>query len=204
MCIFCSPITKDKRSSRTEEFVNHLHEDFNSIWNMAKSEIRNPQAEHRSSQIQQYLIKAANYCAYQERTQAEVRERLAEWGIYGDDAEQIIVRLIEENFLNEERFAKAFAGGKFRVKNWGRQKIKYELKARGLSDYCIRIGMAEIEDDDYLKTLQEILEKKSKELKSEKNPQILKQKLARYAIGKGYESDLVWEIINKMLQDKRR
>jgi regulatory protein len=147
----------------------------------------------------QYLIKAANYCAYQERTQAEVRERLAEWAIYGDDAEQVIVGLIEENFLSEERFAKAFAGGKFRVKNWGRLKIKYELKARGLSDYCIRVGMAEIEDDDYLKTLNEIIEKKAKELKFEKSKQILKQKLARYAIGKGFESELVWGVIGQIL-----
>jgi regulatory protein len=162
---------------------------------MSKSEIGN-----RKSQIQQYLIKAANYCAYQERTHAEVRERLAEWGIYGNDAEQIIAGLIEENFLSEERFAKAFAGGKFRVKNWGRLKIKYELKARGLSDYCIRVGMAEIEDDEYLNTLNEILEKKTKELKFEKDKQILKQKLARYAIGKGYESDLVWEVIGRIIK----
>ncbi len=150
----------------------------------------------------QYLVKAANYCAYQERTQAEVRGRLAEWGIYGDDAENLIAGLIEENFLSEERFAKSFAGGKFRVKHWGRLKIKYELKARGLSDYCIRIGMAEIEDEDYLKTINDLIVKKANELKNEKDKQVLKQKLARYVIGKGYESDLVWSAIAQIFPKK--
>jgi regulatory protein len=143
----------------------------------------------------QYLVKAANYCAYQERTQAEVRERLADWGVYGDDADLLIAGLIEENFLSEERFAKAFAGGKFRVKHWGRNKIRYELKSRGLSEYCIKIGMAEIDDNEYVEALKELLKKKKHELRTEKNPQILKQKLARFAIGKGYESGLVWDII---------
>ncbi|MCU0327086.1 MAG: RecX family transcriptional regulator [Spirosomaceae bacterium] len=143
----------------------------------------------------QYLVKAANYCTYQERTQAEVRERLADWGIYGDDADLLIAGLIEENFLSEERFAKAFAGGKFRVKHWGRNKIRYELKSRGLSEYCIKIGMAEIDDEEYLEALKELLTKKKHELRTEKNPQILKQKLARFAIGKGYESGLVWDVI---------
>lgn len=146
----------------------------------------------------QYLVKAASYCAYQERTQAEVRERLGDWGVYGDDADLIISGLIEENFLSEERFAKAFAGGKFRVKHWGRNKIRYELKSRGLSEYCIKIGMAEIDDEEYATALKELLSKKKHELRTEKNPQILKQKLARYAIGKGYESSLVWDIIGQI------
>ncbi|UTA67885.1 regulatory protein RecX [Emticicia sp. 21SJ11W-3] len=145
------------------------------------------------------LVKAANYCAYQERTQAEVRERLQQWGVHGDEAEEIIVYLIEENYLNEGRFAKIFAGSKFRVKHWGRKKILHELKARKLSPHVIREAMAEIEDDDYLATLNELISKKRHELRTEKHPQILKQKLARYAIGKGYESDLVWEVINKSM-----
>jgi len=148
------------------------------------------------------LVKAANYCAYQERTQAEVRERLQQWGVYGDEAEEIIVYLIEDNYLNEGRFAKIFAGGKFRVKHWGRKKILYELKARKLSDHVIREAMAEIEDEDYLATLKELIEKKRHELRTEKHPQILKQKLVRYAVGKGFENDLVWEIVNKTLNNK--
>ncbi|MFN3848764.1 MAG: regulatory protein RecX [Spirosomataceae bacterium] len=100
--------------------------------------------------------------------------------------------------MSEERFAKAFAGGKFRVKHWGRNKIRYELKSRGLSEYCIKVGMAEIDDDEYETALKELLSKKKHELRTERNPQILKQKLARYAIGKGYESSLVWDIIGQI------
>ena len=144
------------------------------------------------------LVKAANFCAYQDRTQAEVRERLQKWEVWGDEAEEIITYLIEENFLNEERFAKIFAGSKFRVKHWGRQKIRYELKARKLSEYCIKVGLAEIEDDDYIKTLEMILEKKKHELRTEKQPLVLKQKLSRYALGKGFENELVWQIIGKI------
>ena len=110
--------------------------------------------------------------------------------------------MIEDNFLNEERFAKIFAGSKFRVKQWGRQKIKYELKARKLSEYCIKVGLAEIEDDDYIETLKNILEKKKQELRAEKQPLIVKQKLARYAIGKGFEGDLVWEMVGKIMTQK--
>ena len=144
------------------------------------------------------LVKAANFCAYQDRTHAEVRERLQKWEVWGDEAEEIIAYLIEDNFLNEERFAKVFAGSKFRVKQWGRQKIKYELKARKLSEYCIKVGMAEIDDDDYIDTLKTILEKKKHELRTEKRPLIVKQKLARYAICKGFESNLVWRIIGEV------
>jgi regulatory protein len=146
------------------------------------------------------LIKAANFCAYQERTQAEVRERLHKWGVEGDEADEIIVYLIEDNYLNEGRFAKIFAGSKFRVKNWGRQKILYELKARKLSDHSIREALTEIEDEDYIEKLKTLIEKKKHELRTEKQPMMLKQKLARYAMSKGFEGDLVWDIINKLIK----
>lgn len=145
------------------------------------------------------LVKAANFCAYQERTQAEVREKLKSLDVEGDEADEIIVYLIEENYLNEGRFAKIFAGSKFRVKRWGRQKILFELKARKLSEHSIREGLAEIDDDDYMETLKELIEKKKHELRTEKQPLILKQKLARYAMSKGFEGDLVWDIINKLV-----
>lgn len=144
------------------------------------------------------LVKAANFCAYQERTQAEVRERLQKWGVEGDEADEIIVYLIEDNYLNEGRFAKIFAGSKFRVKSWGRQKILYELKARKLSEHSIREGLAEIDYEDYIEKLKTLIEKKKRELRTEKQPMILKQKLARYAMSKGFEGDLVWDIINKL------
>eukprot|EP01137_Pigoraptor_chileana_P009488 Opistho-2@57847 len=140
------------------------------------------------------LVKAANFCAYQERTQQEVRKRLAELEVEGDEAEEMIVWLIENNYLNEERFARIFAGSKFRQKRWGRLKIRQELKMRGVSEYCLKAGMSEIDDEDYLQTLTDLLKKKAKEIK-ESNPLKRKQKLLSYALSKGFESDLVFDLM---------
>ena len=148
----------------------------------------------------QALPKLMKYCAYQERTHQEAREKLHELGVYGDDAEVVIVQLIEDNFLNEERYAKAFAGGKFRIMRWGRQKILYELKQKGISEYCIKKGMAEIEDEDYIRSLRYLLEKKHTQLASqERNKLTLNQKIATYLISKGYESELVWQELKNLL-----
>ncbi|MDR6560814.1 MULTISPECIES: regulatory protein RecX [unclassified Arcicella] len=143
------------------------------------------------------LVKVANFCAYQERTQQEVRKRLSELEVIGDEAEEMIVWLIENNYLNEERFARIFAGSKFRQKRWGRLKIRQELKMRGVSEYCLKAGMSEIDDEDYIQTLAEILEKKSKEIK-ESNPLKRKQKLVSYALSKGFESDLVFDLVKEI------
>lgn len=154
--------------------------------------------DNKEQILKEILVKAANFCVYQERTQAEMRERLKEWQIFGDDAEELIAYLISENYINEERFAKVFAGSKFRVKKWGKKKIRYELKARRLTEYCIKAGLAEIDEDDYYETLKELLAKKQHEFRNEKNPLLIKQKLARFAIGKGYESDLIWQAIGDL------
>ena len=145
----------------------------------------------------QATIKAQLSCAYQERCQQEMRDKLFEWGLYSNDVENIIANLISDNFLNEERFAKAYAGGKFRIKKWGRIKIKIELKKRKISDYCIRKGLSEIEEADYLKTLKEIIIKKRKETPKGKI-QIRNYKAAQYAISRGFEGDLVWDIIKEI------
>jgi regulatory protein len=141
------------------------------------------------------LLKACNYCAYQERTQDEVRQRLKDWNVFGDDAEEIIAELITENFLNEERFAKTYAGSKFRVKKWGRNKILQELKRRNLSDYCIKKGLEEIDEEEYFLVLQALLHKKLHSLRTEPNEFIKKKKASEYAMRKGFEGDLVWEIL---------
>lgn len=143
------------------------------------------------------FLKAASYCAYQERTQDEVRQRLKDWNVWGDEAEEIISELIQENFLNEERFAKTFAGSKFRVKKWGRRKIMFELKKRKLSDYCIKAGMSEIDDEDYYETLKTLIEKKKHDYRGEENEYKLNQKIAQFAVGKGYENTLIWEILRE-------
>nr|WP_295931218.1 regulatory protein RecX [uncultured Dyadobacter sp.] len=145
------------------------------------------------------LQKAASYCAYQERTQEEVRQRLRKWNVWGDEADELIAELISMNYLSEERFAKTYAGGKFRVKNWGRMKIRQELNRRGLSTYSIEKGMNEIGDEDYVAGLRELLSKKRNLLsKTEPDPFKLKQKLARFALGKGYESELVWKELGEL------
>ncbi len=141
--------------------------------------------------------KAASFCAYQERTQDEVRQRLKKWGVWEEDeADEIIAELITQNYVSEERFAKTYAGGKFRLKKWGRRRIKQELTKRGLTDYVIKQGMDEITDHAYEQTLQDLLTKKLESLqRTESDPRKRKQKLARYALSKGYESELVWKII---------
>ena len=145
------------------------------------------------------LQKAASYCAYQERTQDEVRQRLKKWNVWGEEADELIAELISMNYLSEERFAKTYAGGKFRVKNWGRMKIRQELNRRGLSQYSIEKGMGEIEDKAYVESLKTLLvKKKNLLLKTESDAFKLKQKLVRFALGKGYESELVWKVVEEL------
>lgn len=143
----------------------------------------------------QAIIKAQMTCAYQERCQQEMRDKLYEWGLHSNDVENIIANLITDNFLNEERFAKTFAGGKFRIKKWGRVKIKIELKKRKISDYCIRKAMEEIDDKAYMKALEDVITKKLKGLKGKQH--IKNYKVAQYAISRGFESDLVWESLKE-------
>lgn len=140
------------------------------------------------------LAKMYRYCAYQERSHQEVKNKLFELGLRQNEGDEIVSRLITEGFLNEERFAKAFAGGKFRMKKWGRLKIMNELEAKGLTKNCIKSGLKEIDEDDYRKTLTALLTKKSLDL-DENNQFVKKDKLSKYAIQKGFEPDLVWSII---------
>lgn len=142
----------------------------------------------------QFLIKAASYCTYQERSPKEVRQRLREWELLEDEIEEIVQELIAQNYLNEARFARAFAGGKFRVKKWGRLKIRQEMKLRGLSNELVKIGLSEIDGDEYETVLRELIEKKHKTLRGE--PIEIKQKLVRFALSRGFESDMVWDILN--------
>ncbi len=147
------------------------------------------------------LKKLQKYCAYQDRCHQEVRSKLLALKIYGDDLEEIIAELINENFLNEERFARSFARGKFRIKRWGKTKIKRELKKRAISNYCIGKAMKEIEEEGYIKGLEEIIEKR-KRVEKETNEFQLKNKLARYAVRKGFESDAIWKVLDEFFKEK--
>jgi len=142
------------------------------------------------------LRKIRHYCSYQERSHAEVKEKLYGYGLYKTEVEEMLSRLIEDNYLNEERFAVAFAGGKFRMKQWGKTKIRYELKQKQVSNYCITKALASIPDDDYEKTFRALAAKKTGELKSEKNIFTKKKKLQNYLVGKGYEFDMISEVVN--------
>ena len=143
------------------------------------------------------LAKLQKYCAYQDRCHQEVRTKLITLGIYGDDLEEIIVELIADNFLNEERFARSYARGKFRMRRWGRVRILNELKFRKITDYCIRKAMTEIEEEDYLETLIEVLEKKKLQIK-EKDTFKANNKIAKYAISRGFETGLVWDTVKNL------
>lgn len=150
---------------------------------------------------EQALSKAEAYCAYQERCQQEVRDKLYEWGLWPEAVETIISQLISNKYLNEERFAKAFAGGKFRIKKWGRVKIKLELKKRKVSEYCIKQAMKEIDERVYVQTLKKILDERAKKIKQKKS---IKRNylLGQYALSKGFEADLVWDVINSVIGNR--
>lgn len=149
---------------------------------------------------EQALIKMRDWCAYQERCQQEARDKLYDYGLKTDDVENIIAQLVNENFINEERFAIAFTGGKFRIKKWGKVKIRQELKAKRVSDYCIKKGLAVIDNTDYINTLKKVLALKAKSI-TEKNFLKKKQKLVRYALSKGYEQDIVFDLLKSQEED---
>lgn len=144
--------------------------------------------------VQDALKRIYKYCAYQERTQQEVRDKLYSLGLHHKDVEQTISLLITGGFLNEERFAISFAGGKFRIKQWGKVKIRYALKQKKISEYCIKKALSQISDYDYNKTMNEVLEDYARKLK-EKNPLKRKYRIALHAVSRGFESELVWEVL---------
>ena len=146
---------------------------------------------------EQALQRAKLYCSYQERCHAETKENLYSLGLFKNDVDRIVSLLIEEGYLNEERFAAAYARGKFRMKHWGRVKIKYELKQRRVSEYCIREAMKQIDEDEYMKVLAKLATEKLNELKSEGNDFVRKKKAFDFLLQKGFERDLIICVIKE-------
>lgn len=140
------------------------------------------------------LKKAESYCAYQERSQQEVRDKIYSWGLHRIEVENIISTLIGSGFLKEDRFASAFAGGKFRIKKWGRNKIKMALKAKNVSEPLIKKALSEIDDREYEKVLRGLINARSKQT-AEKNPLKKNYKVASYVISRGFEPELVWSLL---------
>ena len=143
------------------------------------------------------LQKIRHFCSYQERCIGEVEEKLREWDIQEKKIPSIINQLQRENYLDEERFAKVFAGSKFRLNRWGRQKIQFELIHRGVPELLIQEGLLEIDEKEYLETLKEIIIRKRNEIKPLKEVNV-RQKIVNFAIGKGYEINLILSVIREM------
>lgn len=146
------------------------------------------------------LESITNYCLYRERSHKEVRNKLYEMGCTTPEVDEHLIELIQADVLNEERYARALARGKFRMKHWGKRKIIQQLKFQQISEPCIKKALTEIDEEDYYQTAKSLGEKKLAEIKSEKNHFIRKQKTYRYLAQKGYESSLVNEIINEILK----
>lgn len=146
---------------------------------------------------EQAFQKLKQYCAYQERCHQEVKDKLYSFGLHRKEVDELISQLIEENYLNEERFAIQFAGGKFRMKQWGKVKIKYALKQRFVSDYCIRRALAAINAEDYWATLQKVAHHKFSQLRND-HVFVKRKKLQAYLMQKGFESDLIREAMQEM------
>lgn len=151
-------------------------------------------ASEKSYTIKEATIKLMQYCAYRDRSQKEVEQKLREMRMIPEACEQITIQLMRENFLNEERFARSFVRGKFRIKKWGRIKIKQELKKREISAPLIKLGFTEIDDSEYFSTLEEVADKKLKLIK-ESNPYKRKQKLIYYLQQRGFEIPLILEVL---------
>ena len=151
----------------------------------------------KSYTLEQALSKLQKYCTYQDRCHIEVERKLTEMRMIPQAKEQIIMSLIEDDYLNEERFALAFVKGKFRIKKWGRIRLKAELKKRKISKYLIKSALEQISEKDYLFTFEELANRKANSIKAD-SILLKKKKLADYLIYRGWESNLVYKKVNQL------
>jgi regulatory protein len=151
--------------------------------------------------LQQARLKAEKYCAYQERSQLEVKNKLLGMGLMMAETNEILVELVRDNFINEERFAQAFAKGKLKVKKWGNRKITMALKNKGITETLIQKVLREIDPNQYIEELRFSIQKKARTLK-ESDPWKRAGKLKQYLIGKGFEPELVFKEVDAFLKEK--
>jgi regulatory protein len=161
---------------------------------------RQPRPKTRPT-LQQARIKAEKYCAYQERSQQEVKLKLLGMGLTHSESAEILAELVMQNFVNESRFAHAFAKGKLKVKKWGSRKIAIALKNKGITDALIQEVLKSIDPDYYLSELRLSIEKKAKTIK-EIDPWKKAGKLKQYLIGRGYEAELVFREVDRFLKEE--
>ena len=146
---------------------------------------------------EQAILSIRHFCAYQERAQQEVRDKLYELGMTMPEVEELIANLISENFLNEERFAISFAGGHFRIKGWGKLKINHALYQKKVSNFNIKMALQSIDQDDYLAKLLELANKKWNSLKGERGLSRM-AKTHAFLHQRGFEPALIQPILQKL------
>jgi len=151
----------------------------------------------KSYTIQEAKQELEAYCSYQDRCHFEVVQKLQQMNMIPSAVEQIVAQLISDEFLNETRFSKSFARGKFRIKKWGKIRIENELKIRQISQYNIRLALREIDEQEYLTTLDDLIKKRKAQI-SETHPLKVKKKIADYLFYRGWESHLVFDKINQL------
>lgn len=147
--------------------------------------------------VQEAYKKLARYCAYQERCHREVELKLQAYKLTSIERQEVVTRLIADNFLNEERFAIAFVRDKFNLQKWGKERIKRELKQRRISAYLMRKALGEIDAEEYVQVFEDLVQKKLELLESESTLK-KKKKLMDYLIRKGYEYDRIYNILNRV------
>ncbi|HKK12242.1 MAG TPA: regulatory protein RecX [Flavobacteriaceae bacterium] len=143
--------------------------------------------------------KLEHYCAYQERCHKEVRQKLKDMNMIPEAIDAVIVHLLEHNFLNEERFAKTFVSGKFKIKKWGKRRLLQELEQKDISKYTINLALGMIGDDEYIETFNALAEKRLTSIK-ETNILKKKKKLADYLLYRGWEPHLVYDKVNELIE----
>ena len=151
----------------------------------------------KSYTVDELQKKMEYYCVYQDRCHQEVERKMNEHQLIPEAQEKILLYLMQHNFLNEERFAKSFARGKFRIKHWGKQRIVRELKFRDISSYNIKTALKEIDEQEYLKTIFNITEKRNEAI-SEPNIYKRKRKLIDFLMRKGYENELIYKTVDEV------
>ena len=157
--------------------------------------------EKKYFSIEEIKRKLERYCVYQDRCHKEIETKLKEFVLIEEAKNQIILHLLEHNFLNEERFSKSFARGKFKIKHWGKQRIVRELKFRDISEYNIKTALKEIDENEYLATIHTIAAKRNSLIK-ETDFYKRKKKLTDFLIRKGYEFDLIFSTTKNILEKK--
>ena len=154
--------------------------------------------QKKSFTVDEIKHKLEQYCVYQDRCHKEVEQKMFDYNLIPEAKEIILLHLMQHNFLNEERFSKSFARGKFRIKKWGKQRIVNELKFRNISTYNIKTALKEIDETDYIQSVYEITERRN-EVITETNSYKRKKKLIDFLMRKGYETDLIYKVVNEVL-----